>query len=188
MTNQRRRDKESSAGCHRKRTKPLVRKSTPGYGDVSTAPARVAKCEVPVKIVLGLWFFPARPVHILPHCSRSAAGGSSGPDRSFMKPRFEPDVPTDASQDLSASLIDPEAYDASEQQFAASLDQTSSRTAPSAVRPRLRCAKFVVEDEAQEVVESQPPSRSKVRGWSGDRTACGTKRSATAAGSRCVAA
>jgi hypothetical protein len=57
MTNQRRRDKESSAGCHRKRTKPLVRKSTPGYGDVSTAPARVAKCEVPVQIVWGLWLF-----------------------------------------------------------------------------------------------------------------------------------
>ena len=46
-----------------------------------------------------------------------------GPDRFFMKPRFEPDVPTNADPDLSASLIDPEAFDASEQQFAASLSQ-----------------------------------------------------------------
>jgi uncharacterized RDD family membrane protein YckC len=78
-----------------------------------------------------------------------------------MKPRFEPDVPTDASQDLSASLIDPEAYDASEQQFAASLDQTSSRTAPRSalprsVIPRPVAPKFVAEEAAQEVVRSQP--------------------------------
>jgi len=52
MTNQRRRDKESSAGCHRKRTKPRVRPSTLGYGDVSTAPARVAKCEALPRIIL----------------------------------------------------------------------------------------------------------------------------------------
>jgi uncharacterized RDD family membrane protein YckC len=52
-----------------------------------------------------------------------------------MKPRFEPDVPTEANPGLSASLIDPEAYDTSEQQFAASLEQTSG------VQPR-----FVVED------------------------------------------
>jgi hypothetical protein len=32
MTNKRRRDKESSAGYHRKRTEPLVTKSTPGIG------------------------------------------------------------------------------------------------------------------------------------------------------------
>lgn len=77
-----------------------------------------------------------------------------------MKPRFEPDVPTDANQDLSASLIDPEAYDASEQQFAASLEQTGSRTAPQSavprpVVPRSVAPKFVVEDEPQEVVRSQ---------------------------------
>lgn len=57
MTNKRRRDKESSAGCHRKRTKPLVRKSTPGYGDVSTAPARVAKYEALSQIIVGPWLF-----------------------------------------------------------------------------------------------------------------------------------
>ena len=51
-----------------------------------------------------------------------------GPDRFFMKPRFEPDVPTNADPDLSASLIDPEAFDASEQQFAASLEPASART------------------------------------------------------------
>jgi hypothetical protein len=54
-----------------------------------------------------------------------------------MKSRFEPDVPADATSDLSARLIDPEAYDASEQQFAASLELT-----PSSSRPR-----FVVEEE-----------------------------------------
>ena len=43
MTNKGRRDKESCAGCHRKRTKPLVRRSTLGYGDVSTSSTRVAK-------------------------------------------------------------------------------------------------------------------------------------------------
>jgi uncharacterized RDD family membrane protein YckC len=54
-----------------------------------------------------------------------------------MKSRFEPDVPADATSDLSARLIDPEAYDASEQQFAASLELTTSSS-----RPR-----FVVEEE-----------------------------------------
>jgi uncharacterized RDD family membrane protein YckC len=54
-----------------------------------------------------------------------------------MKPRFEPDVPADASENLSEILIDPEAYDASEQQFAASLEPGISRAQP----------RFVVEDE-----------------------------------------
>ena len=77
-----------------------------------------------------------------------------------MKPRFEPDVPTDANPDLSASLIDPEAFDASEQQFAASLEPSTARTesrfghgrfaGPKSVVPR-----FVVEDAPQEVVTSQ---------------------------------
>lgn len=57
-----------------------------------------------------------------------------------MKPRFEPDFPTSANHDLSASLIDPEAYDASEQQFAASLEQPAA-----SVQPR-----FIVEDEPPE--------------------------------------
>ncbi len=47
-----------------------------------------------------------------------------------MKPRFEPDPQTDlqttSSQGFSPTLIDPEAYDASEQTFAASLEQTTS--------------------------------------------------------------
>jgi uncharacterized RDD family membrane protein YckC len=84
-----------------------------------------------------------------------------------MKPRFEPDVPTDANPDLSASLIDPEAYDASEQQFAASLEQTSSRTEsrfgrsevprsklPRSVAPKFAMPKFVIEDPPQEVASS----------------------------------
>jgi uncharacterized RDD family membrane protein YckC len=54
-----------------------------------------------------------------------------------MKSRFEPDVPAGANQDRSASLIDPEAYDASEQQFAASLEPTTVSAQP----------RFVVEDE-----------------------------------------
>jgi hypothetical protein len=60
MTNQRRRDKESSAGCHRKRTKPRVTESTLGYGDVSTAPARVAKREASTQIISGARFFIPR--------------------------------------------------------------------------------------------------------------------------------
>jgi uncharacterized RDD family membrane protein YckC len=77
-----------------------------------------------------------------------------------MKPRFEPDVPTDADQEHSASLIDPEAYDASEQQFAASLEQTISRAEPrSAARksvvPKCVVPRFVVEDAQPEVAMSQ---------------------------------
>ena len=77
-----------------------------------------------------------------------------------MKPRFKPDVPTDANPELSASLIDPEAFDASEQQFAASLEQSAARTesrfgqerfvVPRSARPR-----FVVENALQEVATSQ---------------------------------
>lgn len=63
-----------------------------------------------------------------------------------MKPRFEPDVPTGANQEHSATLIDPEAYDASEQKFAASLEQT-----PPSTQPR-----FVVQDEAPQAEENEP--------------------------------
>ncbi len=80
----------------------------------------------------------------------------TGPDRSFMRPRFEPDVPDDANPDLSASLIDPEAYDASEQQFAASLEPTSARTEPAPVAPRFAVPRFVVEDTLREVAISEP--------------------------------
>jgi len=63
-----------------------------------------------------------------------------------MKPKFEPDVPGGANQGLSPTLIDPEAYDATEQTFAASLEQTTS-TAPR---------KFVVEEKVSEVAASTP--------------------------------
>lgn len=72
-----------------------------------------------------------------------------------MKPRFEPDVPTNANPDLSARLIDPEAFDASEQQFAASLEKSSARTESrlgheSFVEPRFAAPRFVVENTPQE--------------------------------------
>ena len=77
-----------------------------------------------------------------------------------MKPRFEPDRPTDANPELSASLIDPEAFDASEQQFAASLEQGTARTASRFGQKRVgheRSAppRFVVE-EAQQAVATSP--------------------------------
>ena len=78
-----------------------------------------------------------------------------------MKPRFEPDVPTDANSDLSASLIDPEAFDASEQQFAASLEPSTARTDARIakekfgherfVAPRSSAPRFVVEEARQEL-------------------------------------
>ena len=68
---------------------------------------------------------------------------SPGPDQSFMKPRFEPDVAADASENHSEILIDPEAYDASEQQFAASLEANASRSQP----------RFIVEDELPKETE-----------------------------------
>jgi uncharacterized RDD family membrane protein YckC len=70
-----------------------------------------------------------------------------------MKSRFEPDVPAGASKDLSASLIDPEAYDASEQQFAASLEQTIPRSQP----------RFVVEDEPAAPVKQIEPEIPSTR-------------------------
>jgi uncharacterized RDD family membrane protein YckC len=57
-----------------------------------------------------------------------------------MKPRFEPDNQSDADGRLSPTLIDPEAYDASEQTFSASLEQTGSSRSP----------RFVVEEETSE--------------------------------------
>jgi uncharacterized RDD family membrane protein YckC len=53
-----------------------------------------------------------------------------------MKPRFEPDNQSAANDGLSPTLIDPEGYDASEQAFAASLEETV------ATRP----LRFVVEE------------------------------------------
>jgi uncharacterized RDD family membrane protein YckC len=78
-----------------------------------------------------------------------------------MKPRFEPDVPTDTNQELSANLIDPEAFDASEQQFAASLEQSAARTEARfkqekfgherLVAPKSTGPRFVVGDAPQEM-------------------------------------
>ncbi|MGH9537486.1 MAG: RDD family protein [Terriglobales bacterium] len=63
-----------------------------------------------------------------------------------MKPRFEPDPLNDASaganQAFSPTLIDPEAYDASEQTFAASLEPAVSN----------KSLKFVVEPEVSEAL------------------------------------
>jgi uncharacterized RDD family membrane protein YckC len=67
-----------------------------------------------------------------------------------MKPRFEPDVPADASEDLSEILIDPEAYDASEQHFAASLEPGVSRAQP----------RFVVEDELPKAANGRELEKS----------------------------
>ena len=72
-----------------------------------------------------------------------------------MKAKFEPDIPAGANQpskqdnstqDSSPILIDPEAYDASEQTFAASLEPTASN-------PR---KKFVVGDGAHEAAADAP--------------------------------
>jgi len=50
-------------------------------------------------------------------------GSPSGPRPSDMKSKFEPDVDSGVRLPPSVRLIDPEAYDASEQQFAASVEQ-----------------------------------------------------------------
>jgi uncharacterized RDD family membrane protein YckC len=72
-----------------------------------------------------------------------------------MKPRFEPDLPAATNPDLSASLIDPEAYDASKQQFAASLESTASRSEPGFARKKSIASRFVVEDAQPEVARGQ---------------------------------
>ncbi len=67
-----------------------------------------------------------------------------------MKPRFEPDNQSAANDGLSPTLIDPEGYDASEQAFAASLEETV------ATRP----LRFVVE-EATSQESADVASRSQ---------------------------
>jgi uncharacterized RDD family membrane protein YckC len=91
-----------------------------------------------------------------PFRGRSAVAGFPAPDRFFMKAKFEPDIPAGANQpsarqdhstqDSSSILIDPEAYDASEQTFAASLEPTASN-------PR---KKFVVGEAAQQAASDAP--------------------------------
>jgi len=58
-----------------------------------------------------------------------------------MKPRFEPDGNPALNASPEATLVDPEAYDASEQQFAASLEEKPARP------------KFVVDEPAEEFPE-----------------------------------
>jgi uncharacterized RDD family membrane protein YckC len=58
-----------------------------------------------------------------------------------MRSRFEPDIEARPAAAPSSILIDPEAYDASEQEFAASLDQPKGR--------------FVVDVEAQSETETE---------------------------------
>jgi uncharacterized RDD family membrane protein YckC len=62
-----------------------------------------------------------------------------------MKPRFEPDCETGAKDAIPSTLIDPEAYDASEQKFAASLEQ------PCLDRP----PKFIVEEPRDAEAETE---------------------------------
>src|ERR1700732_5009701 len=52
-----------------------------------------------------------------------ASGHPTGPTSSKMKPKFEPDVDSGVRLPPSARLVDPEAYDASEQRFAASVEE-----------------------------------------------------------------
>src|SRR5205085_9816270 len=153
MTNKRRRDKESCAGCHRKRTKPRVRRSTLGYGDVSTSATRVAKHLRSGGFRFPLRCFCRRTGSCSAACSRFADGPPEShrvPDCFLMKPRFEPDLPSGANEGLSPTLIDPEAYDATEQTFAASLEQTASTP------PR----KFVVEEGTSEAAAETVPENA----------------------------
>jgi hypothetical protein len=70
-----------------------------------------------------------------------------------MKPRFEPDNQSDADGGLSPILVDPEAYDASEQTFSASLEPTGSSGSP----------RFVVEEETS-VEPAASVSQSRLHG------------------------
>jgi uncharacterized RDD family membrane protein YckC len=63
-----------------------------------------------------------------------------------MKPRFEPDRDPAPSPTPAATLVDPEAYDASEQQFAASLEGKSERQ------------KFVADEPTDLILADSEPS------------------------------
>jgi uncharacterized RDD family membrane protein YckC len=94
---------------------------------------------VSVQILFGhRRLFPQGPVHVLPLGRRSTTAPDHYP---YMKPRFEPDSQKRIHGDHSPTLIDPDAYDTSEQTFAASLEQTASQRPP----------RFVVEAEASDV-------------------------------------
>jgi uncharacterized RDD family membrane protein YckC len=69
-----------------------------------------------------------------------------------MKPRFEPERDAALSRDRQPRLVDPEAYDAREGRFAASLDGN----------PRVRSGRFVVDWDAASTT-AQPDSPAKPR-------------------------
>jgi len=71
-------------------------------------------------------FFPAGPVPVLPLWPSSAAarGGSCSADHFLHEAKIRTDNQSGVNDRLSPTLIDPEAYDASEQTFAASLERT----------------------------------------------------------------
>src|ERR1700688_1361704 len=99
MTAERRRDKTSCAGGHRKRTNSSRGGTTRGYRDLSMPLARQAKF-------------------------RREPASEADPEKCClnMKPRF--DLDSNSGSNLASSrLVDPEAYDASEQEFAASLER-----------------------------------------------------------------
>jgi uncharacterized RDD family membrane protein YckC len=74
-----------------------------------------------------------------------------------MRSRFEPDAVADASLRPPATLIDPEAYDASEQQFAASLDERARQrfVVDEASASEIGTAPANVEDRQQARVSSE---------------------------------
>jgi uncharacterized RDD family membrane protein YckC len=81
-----------------------------------------------------------------------------------MKPRFEPDAEAVLNAQPSAMLIDPEAYDASEQQFAASLEETPTpkpRFVAEEDPPRTKAAKLSIQfADTPEDVDATEPVRS----------------------------
>ena len=86
-----------------------------------------------------------------------------------MKSRFEPENQSDIDALLPA-LIDPEAYDASEQAFAASLEETSPRQSrglwwkklhPTTAANGFRPIRDATERDQQERVEAQKVGREE---------------------------
>jgi uncharacterized RDD family membrane protein YckC len=67
-----------------------------------------------------------------------------------MRPRFEPDADLDEKPGCSPNLIDPEAYDASEQKFSASLERPAPDPSP----------RFVVEEEPPLVTREKEDERT----------------------------
>jgi uncharacterized RDD family membrane protein YckC len=77
-----------------------------------------------------------------------------------MRPRFEPDADLDEKPAFSPNLIDPEAYDASEQKFSASLERPSPDPSP----------RFVVEEEPPLVTTEKEDEGTSPEVESGVRT------------------